>query len=170
MSRSFQPPNDWQLLSGALYTSGPAQGLNASGVKLDNQTATTYEVGTRGEWKNNRWSVSYYYSDVRNELLTVMTPLSQLYGATTYSNASPTTHQGVEASLETDLIKWSGGKLGLRQSYTWQDFHFKHDAVFGRNALPGIPAHFYQARYARSKERALCQFQYAGVVEGLGLI
>ncbi|WP_233582182.1 MULTISPECIES: TonB-dependent receptor domain-containing protein [unclassified Asaia] len=144
VSRSFQPPNDWQLLSGALYTSGPAQGLNASGVKLDNQTATTYEAGTRGEWKNNRWSVSYYYSDVRNELLSVMTPLSQLYGAATYSNASPTTHQGVEASLETDLVKWSGGKLGLRQSYTWQDFHFKHDAVFGHNALPGIPAHFYQ--------------------------
>ncbi|GEL64991.1 TonB-dependent receptor family protein [Kozakia baliensis] len=144
VSRSFQPANDWQLLSGALYTSGPAQGLNSSGVKLDNQTATTYEVGTSGNWLNNRWSVSYYYSSVHDELLSVMTPQSQLYGNATYSNATPTVHQGVEASLESDLVKWSGGKLGLRQSYTYQDFHFKHDPTFGHNKLPGIPAHFYQ--------------------------
>ncbi|GAN91720.1 TonB-dependent outer membrane siderophore receptor [Gluconobacter frateurii M-2] len=144
VSRSFQPPNDWQLLSGTNYTTGPAAGLTATGASLENQTATTYEIGTTGNWLHNKWSLTYYYSSVRNELLSVMTPLSQLYGNATYSNASPTVHQGVEASLETDLYKWSGGNLGLRQSYTYQDFHFKNDAVFGHNKLPGIPAHFYQ--------------------------
>jgi iron complex outermembrane recepter protein len=144
VSRSIQPPNDWQLLSGNVYTSGLASGLNSSGVDLKNQTATTFEVGTRGDLLRNHWSLSYYHSAVHNELLSVMTPLSQLYGNATYSNASPTTHQGVEASLDTDLVKWTGGALGLRQAYTYQDFRFNHDAVFGNNKLPGIPAHFYQ--------------------------
>lgn len=144
VSRSIQPPNDWQLLSGANYTSGLPANLTKTGVKLDNQTATTFEVGTTGDFFHNRWSLTYYHSQVHNELLSVMTPISQLYGTSTYANASQTTHQGVEASLETDLYSWSGGKLGLRNAYTYQDFHYDHDAVFGHNKLPGIPAHFYQ--------------------------
>ncbi|NHO33701.1 TonB-dependent receptor family protein [Acetobacter fallax] len=145
VSRSLQPANDWQLLSGPVYTSGPAQNLNSGGVALKNQTATTFEIGTTGNYAQNKWSLTYYHSAVHNELLSVMTPLSQLYGNATYSNASPTTHQGVEFSLETTLLKWgAGSKLSLRQAYTYQDFHYNHDAVFGHNKLPGIPQHFYQ--------------------------
>jgi len=144
VSRSIQPANDWQLLSGAVYTSGLASNMNSGGVKLDNQTATTFEVGSQGSFARNHWSISYYHSAVHNELLTVMTPQSQLYGTTVYSNASPTTHQGVEASLNTDLLSWRGNHIALRQAYTYQDFRFNHDTTFGHNKLPGIPAHFYQ--------------------------
>jgi len=144
VSRSIQPANDWQLLSGSVYTSGVAANMNSGGVKLDNQTATTFEVGSQGSFARNQWSISYYHSAVRNELLTVMTPQSQLYGTTVYSNASPTTHQGIEASLNTDLLSWRGNRISLRQAYTYQDFRFNHDATFGHNKLPGIPANFYQ--------------------------
>jgi iron complex outermembrane receptor protein len=60
-------------------------------------------------------------------------------------NTSPTVHQGVEASLLSNL--WSGddgGQLSLRQSYTFSDFHYQDDERFGDNRLPGLPMHYYQ--------------------------
>ncbi|GAA4480281.1 TonB-dependent receptor family protein [Gluconacetobacter asukensis] len=146
VSRSIQPPNDWNLNYAGPYFTGntPQSGMNSGAGKLRNQTATTYEIGTTGHAWRNKWSLTYYHSDVRNELLSVMTPASQAIGASIYGNASPTTHQGVEASLETTLYEWAGNTLSLRQAYTWQDFRFRHDAVFGSNRLPGIPEHFYQ--------------------------
>ncbi|MBB2167281.1 TonB-dependent receptor [Gluconacetobacter aggeris] len=146
VSRSIQPPNDWNLNYAGPYFTGniPQAGMNSGAGKLRNQTATTYEIGTTGHAWRNKWSLTYYHSDVRNELLSVMTPASQAIGASIYGNASPTTHQGVEASLETTLYAWAGNTLSLRQAYTWQDFRFRHDAVFGSNRLPGIPEHFYQ--------------------------
>lgn len=145
VSRSLQPPNDWNYMTGHYYDTSRIQaGLSSGATKLRNQTATTYEVGSTGDFWRNHWSVSYYYSNVRNELLTVQTAASQASGAQIYGNATPTVHQGVEASLNTDLVKWDGNTLSLRQAYTWQDFHYKNDTNFGRNRLPGIPEHFYQ--------------------------
>ncbi|MFT8775354.1 MAG: TonB-dependent receptor [Gluconacetobacter liquefaciens] len=146
VSRSIQPPNDWNLNYAGPYFTGniPQSGMNSGAGRLRNQTATTYEIGTTGQAWRNKWSLTYYYSNVRNELLSVMTPQSQAVGASIYGNASPTTHQGVEASLETTLYEWAGNRLSLRQAYTWQNFRFRHDAVFGSNRLPGIPEHFYQ--------------------------
>lgn len=37
------------------------------------------------------------------------------------------------------------GRLGLRQTYTYSDFHYRDDARFGNNRLPGLPQHYYQA-------------------------
>ncbi|WP_225578758.1 TonB-dependent receptor domain-containing protein [Novacetimonas hansenii] len=150
VSRSIQPPNDWNYnYAGAYYNAAayPLQnyaGENSTSGRLRNQTATTFEIGTTGHYFHNKWSLSYYHSAVRNELLTVMTPQSEAAGTSIYGNASPTTHQGVEFSLETELLKWSGNTLSLRQAYTYQDFRYRHDAVFGHNRLPGIPEHFYQ--------------------------
>lgn len=145
LSRSLQPPNDWNYLTGPVFGSDTVQaGLNSAPTKLRNQTATTWEIGGSGSWRRNRWSVSYYRSDVRNELLTVQTAASQASGTQIYGNATPTRHQGVEASLDSTLLGWSGNTLSLRQAYTWQDFRFRHDPTFGHNRLPGIPQHFYQ--------------------------
>jgi iron complex outermembrane receptor protein len=67
---------------------------------------------------------------------------------TAESNASPTRHQGVEFGLDTPIWRPASDPssgLTLRQSYTYNDFRFRHDAAFGRNRLPGIPKHVYQA-------------------------
>ena len=108
-------------------------------------------MGARGKSANNDWTLSVYRSLVRNELLSVeLVPGS---GISTESNASPTVHQGIEASLASVLWKNDGHKITARQAYTFSDFNFRDDNKFSANALPGIPRHFYQGEieYAHPK-------------------
>jgi len=118
--------------------------------KLKNQQSNTVEVGTRFKAGIFSGSLSYYYSSLDNELLTLAVQLEpQIITAAT--NATPTTHQGVEAGL--DLLLWRGNhataaqpqELTLRQAYTYSRFRFKNDPLYGSNRLPGLPEHFYQA-------------------------
>lgn len=118
--------------------------------RLKNQRSMTVEVGTRANVSIFTGSLSYYYSSLTNELLTVAVQLEpQIVTAAT--NATPTTHQGLEAGL--DVLLWRGSsatkdqphELTLRQAYTYSRFRFKDDPVYGSNQLPGLPSHFYQA-------------------------
>ena len=147
LSRSVEGPHPWSLIYSANQRfpagSGPATGTQRDPVELQNQTATTLELGGRGDSGIGQWSLAWYYAQVRHELLSV---LPDANATTPYElNASPTVHQGVEASLQSTL--WSpddGGKLSLRQSYTFSDFHYRDDDRFGDNRLPGLPMHYYQ--------------------------
>ncbi|QGW78339.1 TonB-dependent receptor [Pseudomonas alkylphenolica] len=135
LSRSVEPPHPWSLIWSSPSATQP--------IEMQNQTATTLELGARGESSIGRWDLAWYYSDVRHELLAVETvqglPAKEF-------NASPTVHQGVEAGLDSLLWERGGvGKLSLRQAYTFSDFHYRDDDVFGDNRLPGIPMHYYQA-------------------------
>ncbi|MCV4263392.1 TonB-dependent receptor family protein [Pseudomonas capsici] len=153
LSRSVEPPHAWSMIWGSNKFfptgSGAATGLQRAGVKLENQTATTLELGGRGESEIGRWDLAWYYSQVRHELLSVETQAATLTTSQIIaeSNASPTIHQGVEASLDSTL--WQGGaagKLALLQAYTYSDFHYRDDDRFGDNQLAGIPKHYYQAQ------------------------
>ncbi len=149
IGRSVEPPNSWAFLTtppsfATLYgATGPLASFAVRGYDLQNQKANTAEVGTRGTLNGGQWSVALYRSELKNELQTVETfPGS---GVTLESNASPTIHQGLEAGADLPLWEGSGQKLSLRQAYTYSDFHYKNDARFGSNQLPGIPPHYYQA-------------------------
>ncbi len=146
VSRTVEPPNDWEYLSGPTFTTGPLTGLNAGAQALRNETATTFEIGSSGRQWGSDWSVDYYHANVRNELLAVSTAASLLLGQSNYGNASPTVHQGVEASLNSVLWKGKAAEILLRQAYTYSQFNFRHDAQLGTNQLPGIPRHFYQGQ------------------------
>ncbi len=152
LSRSVEPPHAWSMIWGSNRyfpeRSGPATGLQREGVKLKNQTATTLEIGGRGEQWFGQWDLALYRSEVRHELLSVETQAqtATANAVIAESNASPTVHQGVELSLLSPL--WEGGRngqLALRQAYTFSDFHYRDDERFGDNSLPGIPMHYYQA-------------------------
>ncbi|WP_029242595.1 TonB-dependent receptor family protein [Pseudomonas viridiflava] len=152
LSRSVEPPHAWSMIWGSNQVfpagSGPATGLQRVGVKLENQTATTLELGGRGRGWMGDWEAGWYYSQVRHELLSVETQAASATSSQVIaeSNASPTVHTGVELSLDSPL--WQGGaagKLDLRQAYTFSDFHYRDDDRFGDDALPGIPRHYYQA-------------------------
>lgn len=147
VTRSVQSATDNDFLSGSQYQSGPATGLTEGYQRLKPQTATTFEIGSEGTFKGQHWSVSYYHSAVRNELLSVMTATSALYNTAVLSNASPTTHQGVEVGLNHKIYQWDGNSIYLMHAYTFQDFHYNHDQNFGHNRLPGIPQHLYQAQF-----------------------
>ncbi|HWD31331.1 MAG TPA: TonB-dependent receptor [Pseudomonas sp.] len=135
LSRSVEPPHPWSLIWSSTSATQP--------IEMHNQTATTLELGARGESSIGRWDLAWYYSDVRHELLAV--EIVQGMPAKEF-NASPTVHQGIEAGLDSLIWERGGvGKLSLRQAYTFSDFHYRDDDVFGDNRLPGIPMHYYQA-------------------------
>ncbi|OHW38052.1 TonB-dependent receptor domain-containing protein [Pseudomonas sp. 06C 126] len=154
LSRSVEPPHAWSMIWGSnkffpKETNNPASGLTREGVELQNQTATTLEVGGRGEAWFGQWDLALYHSLVRHELLSVETQAAtpDTSQVVAESNASPTIHQGVELSLTSPL--WDGGnagRLALRQAYTYSNFHYRDDPRFGDNTLPGIPKHYYQTQ------------------------
>lgn len=147
-SRSVEPPNSWAFLTTPpAFTSGAVTGLSRRGLDLKDQKANTVEIGARGKTAKSEWSLGVYRSLVKNELLSVeVIPASGTTAAqTAESNASATIHQGIEASLGNVLWENSGQKVSLRQAYTFNDFNFKKDSKFGKNELPGIPRHYYQA-------------------------
>jgi iron complex outermembrane receptor protein len=147
LSRSVEAPHPWSLIYSANQRfpagSGVATGTQRDPVKLRNQTATTLELGGRGDSSLGQWSLAWYYAQVRHELLSV---LPDANATTPYElNASPTVHQGVEASLQSELWSRPGvGRLSLRQAYTFSDFHYRDDQRFADNRLPGLPMHYYQ--------------------------
>jgi len=147
VSRSWQPPSLDNLVD---FDEGP----NSSVVytPLSPQHAWTIEVGTRGEFSRFQWELSLYRSWFRNELLEINDAFGNDIGT---RNVPRTNHQGIEASLEVELLRdilvpkqsnRAGDRLSLDQSYTLNDFHFDQNAVYGDNRLPGIPVHVYEAQ------------------------
>lgn len=164
-SRSVEPRNDWA----GVNTPQTAPGYFVRDIK--DQTAWTGEVGGRAKFGIFEANLSYYRSALHNEILTAIP--DPTVNVAVETNASPTTHQGIELGLDTTLWK-SGGAAGpapaqndkdgkdgkgagapvaaerpqqivLHQAYTWSDFHYDNDPKFGGNRLPGIPEHYYQA-------------------------
>jgi iron complex outermembrane receptor protein len=71
------------------------------------------------------------------------------------TNVQRSIHQGIEASVEIELLReifipkrgsLSGDRLSFDQSYTLNDFHFDGDPVYGDNRIAGIPIHVYEAQ------------------------
>jgi len=146
-SRSWQPPSLDNLVD---FTEGP----NSSVVytPLQPQHAWTIEVGTRGEYSRFQWELSFYRSWIRNELLEINDAFGNDIGT---RNVPLTNHQGIEASLEVELLREilvpkqpnrAGDRLSFDQSYTLNDFHFDQNSVYGDNRIAGIPIHVYEAQ------------------------
>jgi len=146
-SPSWQPPSLDNLVE---FTEGP----NSSVVytPLQPQHAWTIEVGTRGEYSRIQWELSLYRSWLRNELLELNDRFGNDIGTT---NVQRSIHQGIEASVEIELLQeifipkrgsLSGDQLSFDQSYTLNDFHFDRDPVYGDNRIAGIPIHVYEAQ------------------------
>jgi iron complex outermembrane receptor protein len=147
VSRSWQPPSIDNLVD---FDEGPTSSVVYT--PLSPQHAWTIEVGTRGEYSRFEWELSLYRSWFRNELLEVNDVFGNDIGT---RNVPRTNHQGIEASLEVELLRdilvpkqsnRTGDRLSLDQSYTLNDFHFDQNAVDGDNRLPGIPVHVYEAQ------------------------
>jgi iron complex outermembrane receptor protein len=135
VSRSFEPPS-----FGELTAAGAAPGL----VDLSAQRGTTLEFGSRGKMNRVSWDLSWYYSWLDNELLSLGIPG---ISPTQTVNAGRTIHHGIEAMLDVDLLRdlLPNDRLFLRQTYLFSDFHFDGDSDFSNNELPGMPRHYYRA-------------------------
>ena len=153
-SRSFEPPTFGELVE----ASNGQVGL----LQLDAQTGTTVEIGTRGRFKHVTWDLCYYYSWLDNELLAYEVQP----GLTQTVNAGSTRHQGIEFGANWDVFyniftnqkpeeksfkveygseKPTWDRVVLRVNYLWNNFQYVNDAVYGNNALPGVPEHYIRA-------------------------
>jgi iron complex outermembrane receptor protein len=111
---------------------------------LKAQTATTYELGTRGRHPDFNWDISVYRAQIQNELQCV----SSYPGSCTFVNANHTVHQGVEAGGGIEFLKsvlTQGDHFLFNAVYTYSDFHFAGDSVYGNNNLAGVPMHLIRA-------------------------
>jgi iron complex outermembrane receptor protein len=126
----------------------PTYDANSFAVPNSNlkaQTATTYEVGTRGHLGEAAWDVSLYRADLKNELQCLTTAP---WAPCTVINAGRTVHQGLEAGASAPLAKSAltpGDSLSLNLAYTLNDFNFDGDKTYDDNALPGVPRHLLRA-------------------------
>jgi iron complex outermembrane receptor protein len=110
------------------------------------QTATTYEIGTRGRRPDFTWDLAIYRAEIRNELQCLTNPLTP--GACTVTNADRTVHQGIEAGFGTAVLSalaTAQDRVWLNVAYTFNDFFFDGDARYGNNTLPGAPPHYVRA-------------------------
>ena len=110
------------------------------------QRATTYEIGTRGRRPDLFWELTGYRADITDEFLC----LYSAFGNCNVTNADRTYHQGIEAALGVAVLKnlfvqGEADRLWLQFAYTFNDFRFDGDPVFGNNLLPGAPRHYLRA-------------------------
>lgn len=149
VSRSYEPPSFGEI-SPFLIFPGTSDFLN-----LKAQSATTLEVGTRGERGFLSWDLAFYHAWVDDELLSLNNSLGAPLGTI---NATATRHFGLEAGLDARLSRGlvaEGDQVVLRQMYNWSRFVFASDPVYGNNRLAGIPEHFHRAELMYEHPRGL---------------
>ncbi|GLH79550.1 TonB-dependent receptor [Bradyrhizobium sp. SSBR45G] len=142
----------WQVFanvsrSGEAPSFGEGNGAATRFYDIKAQTATTYEIGTRGRRPDVTWDFALYHADIQNELQCFYSS----FGNCNVTNADKTVHQGVEAGLGVSLLKGLAVKsdtpdrVWLNLAYTYNDFRYDNDATWGNNRLPGAPPHFLRA-------------------------
>ncbi|WP_114861891.1 TonB-dependent receptor family protein [Azospirillum brasilense] len=140
---------DWQLFanvsrSAEVPTFDANSFASPASSNLKAQTATTYEIGTRGRRPDVTWDLAAYRSHIDNELQCVRT---SPYSTCTVRNADRTVHQGVELGLGIAVLKALAtpeDRTWLNLTYTYNDFFFD-GATYTGNRLPGVPPHTLRA-------------------------
>lgn len=116
---------------------------------VDAQTATTYEIGTRGRRPDLTWDVSLYRANIRNELQCLTVVVNPFFtNPCVQTNAGRTLHQGIEAGFGVAFLKSTFAqedRFWFNVTYTYSDFRFDNDAIWGNNRLPGAPPHYIRA-------------------------
>lgn len=131
ISRAIEPPTFDDLL----VVAGAHPNLSRRSQALKAQRATTWELGARGQHAALAWDVTAYRAEWTDEILRLADAKGAALGAV---NASPTRHEGIEASARWRLLD-GPRRLTLNASAVWTHFIFAGDALFGRNRLAGVP-------------------------------
>lgn len=136
INRSFEPPSLADLTSGGARPFAP----------IEEQRATTFEFGSRGQADFVAWDISLYRSEVENEFLDFGLPGANGFVSFT-ANADRTIHQGLELGLDVyvarEVLAARGQAFTLRGAFTINDFRFDDDAVYGDNRLAGVPKYLF---------------------------
>lgn len=146
ISQSYEPPTFDELVGTEVTENINTSPKKLFAVKLDKQTATTIEAGSRHNGQRYNWNLSAYHSWVRNELLEVK---DFVLGVKKTRNYPHTAHTGIEAGI--GIIPFRGiisanenDTFGLKGMYNYSHFRFTSGEYKG-NRLAGIPRHFVTA-------------------------
>ena len=107
------------------------------------QKAWTAEVGSRGSYDRFSWDITYYYSNIWDELLKFNTsPGTGTISVT--RNAPKTIHEGIEFGAAVEVLRdlrgaGAGDAVKISQIWNLNLYKFKGDRVYGSNWLPVIP-------------------------------
>jgi iron complex outermembrane receptor protein len=140
VSGVYEPPSFGQLTQGGFVTFVPIKA----------QEGTSYELGVRGQAGPVRYELTYYDARLENEFISFQ--VSPLIPAATF-NAPNTIHRGIEAGLAATIAEdLFGGALNGRAAWTYNDFTFDGDPVYGDNRLAGVPENTVVAELAWSND------------------
>jgi iron complex outermembrane receptor protein len=138
----------WQVFAN-ISRSAEVPTFDANAFNIKAQTATTYEIGTRGSRPDFRWDVSLYRAEIDDELQCLTVVFSPFFTAPcVIQNADKTVHQGVEAGFGLAFLKSTfdiEDRIWLNVVYTYNDFFFDNDVLWGNNQLPGVAPHNFRA-------------------------
>lgn len=116
---------------------------------LEAQKAVTYEIGTRGDYGDYRWQLALYRSEIENEFQCIT--IVAATGFCSQVNIPKSIHQGVEVGGGAAIVKGlfekgpSTDRIWLNLAYTFSDFRFVDNPIYGNNELPGQPKHVLKA-------------------------
>ncbi len=118
-SEGFEPPAITEL-RGADFQLRPIRARN-------------FEAGIRTSFgQHTETALSAYTMNIDNDIIPYTVGFQ-----TRYRNAAQTRHNGIEASVRSNIIR----NMQLRAAYTYSDFRFVDDEDHDGNRVPGIPEH-----------------------------
>jgi len=142
VSRSYEPPTFDELINISGGNPNKSPGVFEA-ADLDDQTATTFEIGSKGKYNILNWDISIYHSRVKNEILTT----TDIFGITgiTRNSTDATIHRGMELGLGIEIFKnlfsANGDKLNFNTVYNYNDFYF-NEGFYEDKQIAGIPKHY----------------------------
>ncbi|SHG42315.1 TonB-dependent receptor domain-containing protein [Winogradskyella jejuensis] len=114
---------------------------------LEPETGWNYEIGTRGQIFKNKiqFNLAIYRLDVRNLLVARRTAEDEFVGV----NAGQTLHDGIEFSLNSNIVNIKNLKLNSFFNYSLNNYKFEDfvdgDNDFSGNDLTGVPSNILNA-------------------------
>ena len=120
-------------------------GQGGFNTALQAQQAYTYELGYGWKGTQQRFNLTLYQVESRNEL--VPYELESSPGRSFYRNAGRSFRRGIESSYS---LNWTN-RWKLNLNYTYSDFRYRDyqtpDSDFSDNILPGLPPHLFQGQF-----------------------
>ncbi len=114
---------------------------------VDAQTATTYEIGTRGRRPDFTWDVALYRAEIQQRVAMPhrARDARRLHGRRTRTARCIRASRRASASRSSRRCSPPEDRFWFNVAYTYNDFFFDGDARYGNNRLPGAPPHYIRA-------------------------
>jgi len=142
ISNSYEPPTFDELVGTEVTSNINTSPKKLFSIALKKQTATTFEVGSKGRLTQLSWNVAFYNSWVTNEILEIK---DYVRGLKRTENYPKTLHQGLEVGLQVaskpHVLGHNIGSFTLGAVYNYSRFIFKGGKYDGKY-LAGVPQHY----------------------------